>query len=383
MDPERMKQLAPEAESLHQLEAPHLESQADIDDGWMLPRDAVDARFAALGDEDVVASLASEDPCTRLAACWRLMTRDQALGAAPPTDGVRLLLIVNVASVQDLRMLEILAELDPCPTVRAAADTSLWRVARDRDRVVAFLVARLAVERAPAVLVALLDLVPALPFELSSGSLQPLLENRSNEVRRRAMRLWIDADADDTPLADAIIREPDRALRLAALDRCARSKRFTGMPEWISADEVKYDALRVLAAANRRFSLRAVKGLLDRHHLEDVLALVGGPYDDDDRELLLLLTDVFEPDAATRTSPELMRCLAEACKDAPAGPATIARVRAARELVAARLRALGHHTSTTPPHDDDDWYDEDWDDPVYTLVREASALDVLLSALAA
>jgi hypothetical protein len=390
VDPSAMKQLASEAESLRGArEDASPSGTAHVEDVPALARERIDARFAQLSDEGLAAALIAEDPHTRIAAYWRRMVRDQALGNAPPTDGVRLMLLVNLASVQELEVLEVFAELDPCPTVRAAAVTFLWRVARDRDRIVALLLARLAVERAPGPLLALFDLTPALPFARALDSLQSHLVHPVADVRERAIRVWIATEGDGAPLAAAILHEPDRALRLAALDRCARSEHPERMLPWISAPTVTRDALAALAAAQRRFPLAAVAHLIDPRHLEEVLRLVSGPFGPEDRERLLDLTQAFDTEASTHTSPELMRCLTEAHGGGPrtaADHSTIARLRAARDAIAARLESIPEAAAAQQQTTEDwceAWYDDDEDDggEAYALASEVLALDAVICAL--
>jgi hypothetical protein len=50
---------------------------------------------------------------------------------------------VNLATQQDLELLEVVFRFDPCDGVRAQAAIFLWRAARDRDRVVRLLLSGL------------------------------------------------------------------------------------------------------------------------------------------------------------------------------------------------------------------------------------------------
>ncbi len=385
------KQLASEAESLRRAGEPDPIEAAPVD-AAVLPSEVIDARFAALSADALAAAVHSDDPCTRLAAGWRLLVRDQALGTAPPTDGLRLMLLVNVASVQDLDLLVVLAVLDPSPAVRGAALTFLWRVARDRDRVVALLASRMAVERARTPLLALFDVDPPLPFARIVDGVRVQLEHPMAEIRARALHACIANSDDEAVVAAAILREPDRALRTAALGQRARAEHPERMLRWIAAPALAVDALAALVGGKRRFSLAAVAHLLDAAHLESVLALVEGPYTAADRERLFEFTRALDEGAPTQTSPALMRCLADAHRGiarTDADELRIAQIRAVRERVGARLDAMVASVSlqehqTRGTYDDGD--DESWDEhdsgfTEYALVREALHLDVVLGAL--
>lgn len=129
------------------------------------PIDPVDFDGTAALSDGVLRTQARDGgaPGVRLAACWRLMVRGQALPQTAPTEGVRLLTLMNLATLQDLELLEVLVCFDPCASVRAQAATLLWRVTRDRDRVVSLLVSRLRAETSPEVVKHLLALQPPLP----------------------------------------------------------------------------------------------------------------------------------------------------------------------------------------------------------------------------
>lgn len=133
----------------------------------------------------------SDHPGARLAACWRLMIRDQALPRSAPTEGIRLLTLMNLATQQDLELLEVLVCLDPSSAVRAQAATLIWRVARDRDRVVDLLVSRLQRDLSLEVLVHLLTLVPSLPFEKTRSMARSHMDHPSIDVRRASRDHWL------------------------------------------------------------------------------------------------------------------------------------------------------------------------------------------------
>lgn len=71
----------------------------------------------------------------RILACWRLMMRGQALAADPtagPDAGIRRLLLLNLASCQEVELLERIARHDPEAAVRRDAVVWVWRIAPDR-----------------------------------------------------------------------------------------------------------------------------------------------------------------------------------------------------------------------------------------------------------
>lgn len=189
MDESRVRAIAEHAVSLREQRPDDVAMQAS-ELGDDARRAAVHAAFSALTDAELASAIDDEDPDRRLAACWRVMLRQQSLPTTAPDDGVRLLLLVNLAAVQSLDRLETLAVLDPCASVRAAAATLLWRVARDRDRVVDVLVARLACERAGAVLVSLLQLDPSLPMDRVRPIVRRHADDPRDDVRGAAVALW-------------------------------------------------------------------------------------------------------------------------------------------------------------------------------------------------
>ena len=76
----------------------------------------------ALSDDELrVIALESSDSRAKLAACWRMMIRGQAIPQVEPTEGVRGLTLLNLATVQNIEILGVVLELDPSATVRARA----------------------------------------------------------------------------------------------------------------------------------------------------------------------------------------------------------------------------------------------------------------------
>jgi hypothetical protein len=223
--------------------------------------------------EATLRSMACESPVpgARLAASWRLLVRGQALPPGAPGEGLRCLLLLNLATQQDLEILEVLLCLDPSPKVRGQAAILLWRVARDRDRVVDRLASQLEKEEVADVLVQLLSLVPALPFEKTRSIARSLLRYPSLDFGRAKVRAWcLQRWANDPSHAD-MIRDVGK------------------YPEPTGA------VLEALALAGRSFRLTEMSTLLDHRHLDAVLRIARRPFDVTDRRILVSLTGFLAP----------------------------------------------------------------------------------------
>lgn len=407
MDESRVRAIAEHAVSLREQRPDDVAMQAS-ELGDDARRAAVHAAFSALTDAELASAVDDEDPDRRLAACWRVMLRQQSLPTTPPDDGVRLLLLVNLAAVQSLDRLETLAVLDPCASVRAAAATLLWRVARDRDRVVDVLVARLACERASAVLVSLLQLDPSLPMDrvraivrrhaddprddvrgaavaLWHASGAPTLAHYDDRhrasVRARAFELWSTHDARDAAGLVAHLRdEHDADVRACVFGLWARSDHYAALVPLLSHAELRCEVLAAWARHGRRVAFEKVAHVMAEVEQELVLAVATGPYPPWARDQLLAMTCASELDRALVVTPELLRCLAEASVGAPA-PACIDALRSRLADAQARLAR-----SAVPPsasYDDDDWFDdcESDDDPYWAAHGEVDAMRRILDAL--
>lgn len=407
--------LAEQAESLRD-GARAVLSQLDDGDGstWATPERAL-AFFRALPDGALERAVSGDDADRRLAACWRLMLRGQALPSDAPSDGVRLMLLVNLASMQALDLLEVLVQLDPCAAVRASAVTLLWRVARDRDRVVELLLARLEAEQAPAVLVALLSLTPPLPAERVRTVVRTLVDHRVADVRTAAERLWhaiggtdlpphlerraaivrVAAGAlwqghadDDAALAEAIRREPDPEVRRAALDLWAGSDAHATLLPWLAVPPLRDDGLAALAASGRRYRLDEVAHVIDDGDPDDTLRLVQGPFPPGARARLLAMSGALDPTRPTAASTELLRCLSAARWDASETAEDREHIDALRrglEGVRARLQAIADSKGPADPEDweDEEYGNDDWvdaDDETRALWSEESALLRIIAA---
>lgn len=392
------RQLASEAESLrtsrdapsHAAELAELAESATTPD---LDRARIVARFEELAPASATDGLRSDDPYTRVAACWRALLRDQALGTAPPHDGLRLLLLVNLASMQELELLMILTELDPCATVRGAASTLLWRVARDRDSVVDLLLARLASERAPAAVLALLDLEPSLPVERAHGMVRVHFASPSADVRARACRAWLAGGGDVEAVLSSPPHDTDPLRRHGLLAHCAHSDDHARLLVGITGSRDRAEVLAALAGAGRRYPLAAVAQLLDGDDFDAMLCLVEGPYDEADRDRLIELTRVFSVDEPTRLPSQLACCLAEAHRalaPTPVDLERLTRVRALLDDAYARLRAipgagaLAEYLRSGGILSDLDEFDDVLvaaGEPAYEVAIEIDALEALVSAL--
>ena len=244
-------------------------------------------------------------PGTRLAACWRLMIRGQALPNRAPSEGIRRLTLINLATQQDLELLEVLLCLDPSSGVRAQAATLLWRVARDRDRVVEMLVSRLGKETSPEVLLQLLELKPALPLEKVRTVARSYLSHPSLEMRRAGWNHWVQAGGPiGEDVASVIWAESSPDLRAWCLREWAEGPDHPAMLR--AAQEHPTAVGQVLAAlfrTGRSFRLEEVWPLLDDCDVEAALRLVRGPFDAIDRARLVSLTGLLLPPSAPSGSP--------------------------------------------------------------------------------
>ncbi len=401
--------LAEQAESLRD-ESRAADARLDDGDGstWATPERTL-ASFRALHDNALESAVSGDDADRRLAACWRLMLRGQALPSEAPSDGVRLMLLVNLASVQALVQLEALVQLDPSAAVRASAATLMWRVARDRDRVVELLLARLEAEQAPAVLAALLSLTPPLPAErvrtvvrtlvdhrvtdvhtaaeqlwraMGGTDLAPHLERRAAIVRAAAGALWRGHADDDAALAEAIRREPDPEVRRAALELWARSDAHATLLPWLAVTPLRDDGIAALATSGRRYRFDEIAHVVDDGDPDDTLRLVQGPFPPGARGRLLSITGALDPARPTVAPTELLRCLSAARWDALETAEDREHSDALRrglEDVRARLQEIA---DATGPADFEEWeYEEDGDDDeTLALWSEASALERIIAA---
>jgi hypothetical protein len=263
----------------------------------------------------------SNAPGVRLAACWRLMLRNQALPQRSPGEGIRRLILINLATQQDLELLEVLLCLDPDGGVRAQTAILLWRVARDRDRVVGLLVSRLQEDASPEVLRQLLTLEPALPFERTQSMARSYLSHPSVEVRREGWSYWIRSGGPiDERVADLVWREPSRDLRAWCLLRWAERPDYSVILRNAPGHPAAMrDALDALFQARRCFRVADLSPLLDDCEVEAVLRIARGPFDASERRLLISLTGLTDRDGSKRRTAaplwigeQLWRCLRSA-----------------------------------------------------------------------
>jgi hypothetical protein len=311
-----------------------------------------------------------------------------------PGEGLRCLTLLNLATQQDLELLEVLLCLDPSPSVRAQAAVLLWRVSRDRDRVVDRLVAQLGKEEAPDVLVQLLSLVPALPFEKTRSVARSHLCHPSLDVRRASWRYWLHTGGPmDPSVADFVWREPSRELRAWCLQRWANDPSYADMMRDLGKHpEATGAALEALSLAGRTFRLTDLPALLDHRHLDAMLRVVRGPFDIADRRILVSLTGLLAPgrdagpDGADGRpwyrSPrigwigqELWRCLNEAYSGHDA-PALTAEEQTLASILAEQIAAW----EAAPPSAEDE--DEEMD-PLYELYEMQQLLGLLTGSPAA
>lgn len=202
------------------------------------------AETASLGDEalrDLASHGAAEE---RALACWRFMTRGQALtiAAGGPDDGTRQLLLLNFAVAGEVELLRAVAMCDPASGPRRDALSWLWRVA------------------------------PAVGLEVSvawlAGAADDSLVTEAIEVL--PWSTW-------APLAPALVRRlhpADDALRGRVLARWASGEGHTTLLATLhSAPKLADAGLRALLAAGRRYEFEVLAPLVADEGL--LLSLLG------------------------------------------------------------------------------------------------------------
>lgn len=331
-------------------------------------------------------------PGARLAASWRLLIRGQALPTGAPGEGLRCLTLLNLATQQDLEILEVLLCLDPSAIVRGQAAVLLWRVARDRDRVVDRLVSQVRDERAPEVLVQLLSLVPSLPFGRTQSIARAYLGHPSLDVRRASWSYWLQSGGSMEPSVTAFLwDEPSRELCAACLRRWANDPGHAEMLREVGRRPGAAGAvLEALTLAGRSFRLTEMSALLDDRHLDAALRIARRPFDATDRRILVSLTglvglghDAGPEGADTRPwhdSPRigwigegLWRCLREAysCCDA------LALTEEEKNWASVLGKQIAAGEAAAPAEEDEEI------DPAYELDEMRQLLDLLTSSPAA
>ena len=333
----------------------------------------VDFDATALLSDEALRARACEapDPGARLAACWRLMVRRQAVPQTAPAEGVRLLTLINLATLQDLELLEVVLCFDPCGGVRAQAAILLWRVARDRDRVVSLLLSRLRSDTSPDVIGQLLTLEPVLPPDRVCDVVRTFVRHSSDGLRRVAWRWWFDhGEPNDASMLEAIWSEPSRDLRAWCLSKWAAGPQYQSLLQR-AADHPGGldDALDALRQAARTFTVTELAPLLDRRPVWAVLGLAGEPYGIEARRLLVSLTRVLPPGRShgARLNDALWRCLRSAYAPGRV-PALTDEERAWVSTLEAELATAERQAADLEEVDYDDYdYDDDREDTLEAM----------------
>lgn len=284
---------------------------------FAVPCQPLDFDGTARLSDDALRAMArsAPEPGARLAAIWRLMIRGQALPQDPPTEGIRMLTLINLATQQDLDLLAGLLALDPSSDVRVRAADMLWRVARDRDRVVGPLAARLADEPSLDVIQHILALRPVLPLGHVRPSLPGLLAHPLVHARLVGWRFWLDHGGGFEPELIARLRaESNDDLRAW----CALRWAPTGAHAEMLAEATAHaGAAReiILALVKKRvtFPLAEVVPLLvlERPGAGKAPALVQTPLDRADRARLMALLDKLPPELPSYRSALYIRAWRE------------------------------------------------------------------------
>ena len=279
-------------------------------------------RFAGYGDTEALANdelrlvAAADDAMDRVLACWRLMTRGHALRTIPtqgPDAGIRRLLLLGLAAVQETWLLMMIAEHDPEPAVRQEAMVWVWRVAPREG--LALLRSRIAAETDEAMLRELLVSLPDLPWAEVVPELELLLTREAAELRGRAAELLLDHDPGVSPaVRRAIAAEPDLALQARLLLRWAGSDAHASLlAAAAETPTIVLAALQALHAAGRRYEWEVLRTLEGADTQLAIVRVMGPPFSAGARAWLL--ARVQRALAACEDPEELLGLLTEAIAD--------------------------------------------------------------------
>lgn len=270
----------------------------------------------ALGDEELRQAAGSDDAMDRVLACWRLMTRGQALRTIPafgPDAGIRRLLLLGLAAVQETALLTIIAEHDPAPEIRLEALVWVWRVAPAEG--LALLRSRIVAETDDGVLRELPTVLPEVPWAALVPELEGLLQHDAAELRGRAAELLLGLDPAVSPaVRRAITGEPDEELRARLLQRWAGSEAHASLlAAAAEAPAIAVAALQSLHAAGRRYEWEVLRAFEGPETRLGIVRVMGPPFSAEARGWLL--ARVQRALAAGEDPEELLGRLADAIAD--------------------------------------------------------------------
>lgn len=258
---------------------------------------------------------AADDVMDRVLAYWRLVMRGRvsrrmpALGADA---GIRRLLLLGLAVVQEAGLLATIAEHDPDPAVRREAVVWLWRVAPDEG--LALLRACVLAEPDDEVLDALVGGLGEPLWAALAPELEALLAGPAWQ-RVRAAELLIDHGTSvSAALRRAVVAEPDPQVRARLLLRWAGSRAHASLlAAAAEAPAVASQALQALHAAGRRYEWELLRGLEAPDTRGVLVRVMGPPFSAMARGWLL--ARVQRALAAGDDPEELLGRLAEAIAD--------------------------------------------------------------------
>ncbi|WAS92597.1 hypothetical protein [Nannocystis punicea] len=244
-------------------------------------------RFASYADtaaiDDATLRAAAQDGAAedRALACWRLMTRGQALttiGAGGPDAGHRRLLLLNFAAAREVELLEAVAQFDPEPAIRREALGWLIRVAP--SPVPAMLRVRAAAAEEPELVFELVEANPRFAWDALAAELELRLSAADVATRARASdRLFELGEAVPPVLRRAVEVEANAALQRSMLSRWARSADHAALIEALTSWERGREAIvRALVEAGRSYSFEMLAPLAAAGDAGAVTELLGPPY---------------------------------------------------------------------------------------------------------
>jgi hypothetical protein len=284
------------------------------------------ASYAETADvDDATLRAAAQDGAAedRALACWRLMTRGQALttiGAGGPDAGHRRLLLLNFAVAREVELLEAVAQFDPEPAIRREALGWLLRVAP--SPVPAMLRVRAAAAAEPELVFELVEANPQFAWDALAAELELRLSAADVATRARASdRLFELGDAVPPVLRRAVEVEANAALQRSMLSRWARSADHAALIEALTAWERGREAIvRALVEAGRSYPFATLAPVAAAGEVAAVLELLGPPYSP--AAGAWLLGQVKAALAEGRDVEVLLRRFAGACRERAVTPAS-------------------------------------------------------------
>ncbi len=270
----------------------------------------------ALGDDELRQVAEADDAMDRVLACWRLMTRGQALrtiGAPGPDAGIRRLLLLGLAAGQETALLVTIAEHDPEPEIRQEALVWVWRIAPAEG--LALLRARIAAEADDELLRELPTTLPDVPWSELVPELEGLLLRDAPGLRARAAELLLELDPGvSSAVRRAIAAETDPELRARLLLRWAGSEAHaTLLAAAAETPTLAVTALQALHAAGRRYEWEVLRSFEGPETRLGIVRAMGPPFSAGARGWLL--ARVQRALAAGEDPEELLGRLAEAIAD--------------------------------------------------------------------